>query len=68
MDIQESINKANEKDIIAQAQQTQYYCDQIIEQSDNWLPAEEGNRVMLERIRENERKKKGKKTLGDKEN
>lgn len=61
MEPEEDINKANEKEIIAQAQQTKYYCEQIIEQSDNWLSAEEGNKAMLERIRENERKKKGKK-------
>ena len=33
-------------EIISLAKQTQYYCDRIIEQADQWLSAEEGNRLM----------------------
>jgi hypothetical protein len=38
-----------EEDIIALAKRTQYYCDLLIEQSDHWLSAEEGNKAMMKR-------------------
>ena len=50
-------NKPEEKETVSQeeiislAKQTQYYCDLIVEQSDQWLSPEEGNRSMEERIR-----------------
>ncbi|MDR1779218.1 MAG: hypothetical protein LBR50_00625 [Tannerella sp.] len=46
----ESKNTAKRDKIIAKAKHTKYYCDLIIDQSDKWLTAEEGNRVMQERI------------------
>ena len=44
-------------DVISLAEQTEYYCNQIIKQSDNWLSVEEGNMVMAECIRKNDEPK-----------
>ncbi|GHV48976.1 hypothetical protein FACS1894181_06340 [Bacteroidia bacterium] len=46
-----------EEDIIALAKRTQHYCNLLIEQSDEWLSAEEGNKVMAERIAKAEEEK-----------
>jgi hypothetical protein len=44
------------KEIIAKAEVMQHHCDLLIEQCDSWLSAEEGNRIMEERIRKTARK------------
>ncbi|MDR1880170.1 MAG: hypothetical protein LBQ78_04490 [Tannerellaceae bacterium] len=46
---------ASREEIISLAKQTQYYCDLLIEQSDQWLSPEEGNRIMAERIRKTDK-------------
>ena len=44
------------KDIIASAEKLLHYNNLLIEQCDRWLPAEEGNRNMLNAIMERRRK------------
>jgi hypothetical protein len=39
------------KQIMAEVEVMQRHCDLLIEQCDSWLPAEESNRIMEERIR-----------------
>jgi len=48
--------KTIENDILKQAEQLLHYNNLLIEQCNNWLPAEEGNRVMKHQIKERRKK------------
>ena len=52
------VKKEIRDEIIARAERVIYYNELLIEQCNSWLPAEEGNRIMEERILESIRKEK----------
>lgn len=44
--------KTDKEEIISLAKKTKHYCDLLIEQSDNWLSEEEGNKNVEKRLAE----------------
>ena len=52
------VKKDIKDELIASAQRLMYYNELLIEQCNGWLPAEEGNRIMEQRILEQMRKEK----------
>ena len=50
--------KKMQDEILKQADRMLYYNELLLEQCEGWLSAEEGNRIMLQRITERLRKEK----------
>jgi hypothetical protein len=46
------IEESKKDEILLRAKELFHYNNLLIEQCDNWLSAEEGNRIMMERITE----------------
>jgi len=44
-------DKEIQEDILKHAEKLLYYSDLLIEQCESWLPAEEGNKQMMEKMR-----------------
>ena len=51
----DTIDDKKKNEILYHAERCLYFTNLLIEQCDNWLPAEEGNRNMMQKIMERDK-------------